>query len=120
VDDEEDFRLALASILKRAGYQVDAVGDAESALTWLESNRPDVVLTDLRLPGKSGLDVLRDARARYPRLPVLVVTAHGDDATLEQARRLGAHRVLLKPVMREPLLDELREALDPTQGDAKA
>jgi DNA-binding NtrC family response regulator len=113
VDDNEELLFSLCRTFRNAGYEVSSAADAESALAGLERSVPDVVLTDLRLPGLSGLDILRAVRQRYPRVPVLIVTAFGDEDTQLEAQRLGAYAMLTKPVYREELLRTVSRALAP-------
>lgn len=112
VDDNEELLYSLCRIFRNAGFIVTSAPDAETAIDGLEEAAPDVVLTDFRLPGQSGLDVLRAVRARFPGVPVLLVTAYGDDATFEAARALGAFAMMTKPVMRQELLGTVRRALE--------
>lgn len=111
VDDNEELLFSLARAFRKAGYDVQSAPDAEQALTLLDGREPDLVLTDLRLPGLSGLDLLRHVRERYPQVPVLIVTAYGDEDTQQAARTHGAFALLTKPVFREELLRAVRSAL---------
>lgn len=111
VDDNEELLFAFCRLFRNAGFEVSAAPDAESAIANLREIRPDIVLSDLRLPGRSGLDVLRAVREAYPDVPVLLVTAYGDDATRDAARDLGAYAMLIKPVMRRDLLGAVNAAL---------
>jgi CheY-like chemotaxis protein len=111
VDDNEELLTSLARAFRKRGYEVQAAADAEQALALLDGQEPDLVVTDLRLPGLSGLDLLRHVRERHPRVPVLIVTAYGDDDTHLAARTFGAYALLTKPVMREELLRTVHHAL---------
>ena len=116
VDDNEELLYSLSRIFRNAGFNVVSAPDAESALETLPSEAPDVVLTDLRLPGQSGLDLLRAVRQVLPRVPVLLVTAYGDEDTRAAAETHGAFAMLTKPVLRQELLDNVNRALDEERG----
>ncbi|WP_043116099.1 response regulator, partial [Pseudacidovorax intermedius] len=77
VDDDADMLRLLSLRLAAAGYQVTAVTSAESALTQLEIEHPRLVLSDVRLPGRDGLQLFDEIRKRHPTLPVILLTAHG-------------------------------------------
>jgi DNA-binding NtrC family response regulator len=98
VDDEANARSALAELLRDDGYVVDTAADGFKALPKLEDFRPDVVLTDLKMPGMTGLELLARTRARDPHVVVLVATAYGDVDSAVTAMREGAADFLTKPV----------------------
>ena len=111
VDDDADLREAMGLVCERSGFDVRLAPDAEAALHAIEESVPHLVLTDLRLPGKSGLDLLGEVRARHPRLPVIIMTAFGSDDVIERAGRLGAYTVLTKSVLRMDLVKVVGGAL---------
>jgi DNA-binding response OmpR family regulator len=111
VDDDEDFLFAIGRLIGKAGYEIESVPDAETAIASLRRSPPLLVLTDLRLPGKSGLDLLRDSRMVRPGVPVVILTAYGDDEARELARDLGADGFLTKPPDRDELLRTIRQAI---------
>src|SRR5437762_1826814 len=98
VDDEANARSALAELLREDGYVVDAAADGFKALPKLEDFRPDVLLTDLKMPGMTGLELLTRARARDPHMVVLVATAYGEVDSAVSAMREGAADYLTKPI----------------------
>jgi len=113
IEDEPDLRTYLARIFSKDGYAVEAAGDAETALTWLEENadnRPDMVITDVMLPGQSGLDLLATIRQdqRSARLPVVVLTARADAASAVEAFAAGADDFVPKPFNSAELLARVR------------
>ncbi|BDG59088.1 response regulator [Caldinitratiruptor microaerophilus] len=97
VDDEKNIRLMMQECLEQAGYQVDSAVDGEHALEKIAARGYDLVLLDLRLPGMSGMEVLRQARGRRPDQPVVMITAHGTIETAVEAMKLGAVDYLQKP-----------------------
>lgn len=112
VDDNEELLYSLCRTFKNAGFTVASAPDAETALDQLPGHAPDVVLTDLRLPGRSGLDLLRAVRELMPNVPVLIITAYGDEDTCAAASSMGAFAMLTKPVFRQELLSTVHRALE--------
>jgi len=103
VDDEEPQRRVLAGFLRKTGYEVEAVGSAEEALALVAARTVDLVLTDIRMPGQSGVELLEAVRAVNPEIPVVLMTAYGTVASAVSAMKRGAADYLAKPVD----LDEL-------------
>ncbi len=103
VDDEEPQRRVLAGFLRKAGYEVVAVGSPDEALAVVAARTVDLVLTDLRMPGKNGVELLEAVRGLNPEIPVVVMTAYGTVASAVDAMKRGAADFLGKPVD----LDEL-------------
>ncbi len=108
VDDDAALRSAIATALTDLGHQTAQAADGEAALAWLSRNRADAVLLDLRMPGMSGMDVLRRIRAHADPPPVAVLTALPTSDNTIEAMRLGAADHLAKPIGR----DGLRALLD--------
>jgi two-component system nitrogen regulation response regulator GlnG len=90
VDDDASIRWVLERALKQAGMAPIAFEDADSALSALRRGEPDVLVTDIRMPGRSGLDLLDEVRTRRPGLPVIVMTAHSDLDSAVAAYQGGA------------------------------
>jgi two-component system response regulator GlrR len=111
VDDDADMLRLLTMRLGAAGYQVTAVGSAEAALSQLDIERPQLVLSDVRLPGKDGLALFDDIRARHPSLPVILLTAHGTIPDAVEATRRGVFTYLTKPYEARELLERISQAL---------
>jgi two-component system NtrC family response regulator len=103
VDDEEAQRKVLAGFLRKRGFGVVQAGDVDAAVEVATSRTIDLVLTDLRMPGRTGLDLLADLRRVNPEVPVIVMTAFGTVATAVEAMKHGAADYLTKPID----LDEL-------------
>src|SRR6476661_2461066 len=107
VDDDEPFRLALRNAFTRRGYEVSLAGSPAEADTAIRSGAPQYAVVDLRMPGGSGLDVVRVLRA-LPKAPqVVVLTGYGTIGTAVEAIRLGAINYLTKPAD----ADEIEAAL---------
>jgi len=116
VDDEDSIRRSLAGILADEGFEVALAEDGERALACLgEDPSPDLVLLDVAMPGRDGLDVLEELRSRYPALPVVMMSGHGTIETAVKATRLGAYDFIEKPLSLEKLLLTIEHALDRTQ-----
>ncbi|QYK43248.1 MAG: sigma-54-dependent Fis family transcriptional regulator [Paracoccaceae bacterium] len=97
VDDDADHLAALADLLTAAGHSVRGFPAAAAALDALAADPPDLLLTDLRMPGTDGLALLAALRSQAPDLPVILITGHGDVAHAVQAIRAGAEDFLEKP-----------------------
>jgi two-component system response regulator GlrR len=111
VDDDADMLRLLSMRLHGAGYQVSAVASAEAALARLEIERPQLVLSDVRLPGRDGLALFDEIRARHPSLPVILLTAHGTIPDAVEATARGVFTYLTKPYDARELLDKIAQAL---------
>lgn len=110
VEDDEDLRQATAETLERAGFQVHEYVAAQPALDALTADFPGVILSDMRMPGLSGLDFLDQAQKVAPEVPFVLITAHGDVPAAMRAMRSGAHDFLEKPCSPELMLDVLKRA----------
>src|SRR5215472_16393739 len=111
VDDEAGIRDALRMILEYEGYEVIAAPDGKTALADIESQLPDAILLDIKMPGMDGFEVLDRIAAREAAPPVLMISGHGDIATAVEATRRGAIDFLEKPPQRERILVSLANAL---------
>jgi DNA-binding NtrC family response regulator len=110
---EDDLRLAaiLQKLLQREGYQVDLATRGDEGLARSRERRYDLVLTDLKLPGIDGLGLISQMHESHPRLPIIVMTAHGTTETAIEATKLGAYEYLLKPCEPQELLDLIASAV---------
>jgi len=104
VDDKPSFRFLLETYLRDAGYAVHSAANGGEALAMLERTGIDLVLSDLVMPEMDGVTLLREVHRRVPRLPFLVLTAHGSVETAVAAMKEGADDYLLKPIHRDELL----------------
>ena len=115
VDDERTLARVVKVFLTEAGYETEVAGDAESALEMLERLKPDVVFTDVRLPGMSGIELLQKVRAFDPTISVVVMTAFGSIEGAVEAVKLGAFDYIKKPVD----LDELKLLADRARENSR-
>ena len=110
VDDDASIRWVLERALKQGGMVPTAFEQADSALSALRRSRPDVLMTDIRMPGRSGLELLAAIRDSQPELPVIVMTAHSDLDSAVAAYQGGAFEYLPKPFDIDQAVDLVRRA----------
>src|SRR5436305_14501704 len=110
VEDEEKLRRVLELQLTSAGFEVDKAGTAEQGLAIVD--RADLVLTDLRLPGMNGLELLGKIRQQNSLIPVIVMTAFGTIETAVEAMKAGATDFLLKPFSLDHLMTVVNKAME--------
>ena len=111
VDDDEDIRDALSDLLLAMGYTCHVFDRAEAFLAANATGRFDCLITDIRMPGISGLELLDRVKAAGSTMPVIVVTSVTDPSIRSRALTGGAHAYLAKPVTDDALLQSLRTAL---------
>jgi len=114
-DDEDGVRESLAEVLDEEGYRVTQVADGTAALAALATEDFDIIISDVRMPGADGLEVLQRAREQCPQSMVLLMTAHATVDTAVQALRRGAQDYLLKPVLFEDALHKIEYLLQHRQ-----
>jgi len=112
VDDEQGIRKSLAGLLSDEGYEAHAAADGEAARAAVREHPPDLVLLDIAMPGRDGIDVLEEMRQAWQRLPVIVMSGHGTIETAVRATQLGAFDFIEKPLGAEKLLLTIRHALE--------
>lgn len=120
VDDDVAMRELLAFLLDAAGFTVVAFETASSFLEALPGIKSGCVVTDVRMPGIDGIELLRRVKRAKPALSVIVITAHGEIPLAVQAMKLGAIDFLEKPFEDERLVDAIRAAVANTTDRAKA
>ncbi|MFM7066342.1 MAG: response regulator, partial [Gammaproteobacteria bacterium] len=110
VDDDASIRWVMERALRQAGMDVRVFEEAESAQAAFADGAPEVLITDIRMPGKSGLVLLDEVRHRHPELPVIVMTAHSDLDSAVAAYQGGAFEYLPKPFDIDTAVDLVRRA----------
>lgn len=110
IEDDADMRASTSQILTLAGYSVDGFALAAPALAAIDANYPGLVVTDVRMPQISGIELLKTLRARDETLPVILITGHGDVAMAVDALKSGAWDFLTKPAAPEALLAAVARA----------
>src|SRR4030095_1311489 len=114
VEDRDSLRRMLERALGQEGYEVAAAADGRAGIRLLGEQSFDFVLTDLKLPDVSGLEVLEASRAAQPRAPVVVLTGYGTVGTAVEAMKLGAYDFLEKPLD----IDDLARLIERAIGEA--
>jgi len=112
VEDDPNVRLGCQQALQLEGIPAEAVDSAEKAKRLLAAECPGVLITDIRLPGADGMDLLRHAQELDSDLPVVLMTGHGDVSLAVQAMKSGAHDFIEKPFSPDYLVEVVRRALD--------
>jgi FixJ family two-component response regulator len=112
VDDDDSLRVALQGLLKATGFPAEAFASAEEFLNSGQQQQTACLITDIRMPGMSGLDLQAKLNAERCKIPIIFLTAHGDEKMRMQALRAGAVEFLAKPFDAEALLENVRAALE--------
>ncbi len=112
IDDEKNYLLILETLLLDAEYNVTAINDPETALTFLEESEVDVVITDMKMPRLTGRDVLERIKKNWPHIPVLIMTAFGSIESAVEVMKYGAFDYITKPFANDELLLSLHNAVD--------
>ncbi len=111
IDDQKPLREVITLALKREGYEVEAFRDGRSALERMEQERFNVVITDLRMNGTDGMEVLRKVKRLYPETSVIIITAYASLGVITDAMRDNAHDFFTKPIRISELTASIRRAL---------
>jgi two-component system OmpR family response regulator len=114
VEDEDDVRMVLSRVLDAAGYRVDTASDGAAAIARVKAERPDAVLLDVMLPGRSGFEVCQELKFHRETnlIPILMMTARSDVESRRKGLWVGANAYLTKPFESADLLAALRHTLD--------
>ena len=110
VDDEAGIRKVLGISLADLGYTVHAAEDAATALTIIDAVRPPITLTDIKMPGMDGIELLRAIKARYPDTEVVMLTGHGDMDLAIESLKFQATDFITKPISEDALTVALKRA----------
>ena len=111
IEDDPGTGAAVQKVLTTEGFAVESVRRGEEGLQRATTSRYDLVITDFKLPGISGLDLIKQLHQSAPKLPIIMMTAHGSTETAIEATKLGAYEYLTKPFEADELLDLVAEAL---------
>ncbi|HVP85596.1 MAG TPA: response regulator [Rhizomicrobium sp.] len=118
IDDDESVRQTVGRILRGAGYAVVEAKDGEVGLRVVEREMPAMIVTDIVMPNREGIETIREAKQRFPSIPIIAISGGGrlgPDGFLELAVKLGADDCLAKPFRPAELLDKVSRLLK-TQG----
>lgn len=121
VDDEPNIRRILQVAFEKVGYTASTAEDTDSALAMIPSSKPDCVLTDVTMPGRTGYELLREAKDRWPELPIVIMTAFGTIPQAVQSIRDGAFEYVTKPFDLDSLKRVIASAIEmePSASTAK-
>jgi two-component system nitrogen regulation response regulator GlnG len=120
VDDDRSIRWVIEKALSREGIAFNSFSSAQEALDALSGATPEVLVSDIRMPGRSGLELLQAVKTRYPAVPVIVMTAYSDLDSAVAAFQGGAYEYLPKPFDIDQAVDLIRRALDERKKEAEA
>lgn len=112
VEDDRDARETVAAMLRRDVREVRTAADGREGLEACDERLPDIVITDIRMPVMNGLAMAREVRARAPRMPVIVTTAHNDTDFFLEAIEIGVDHYVLKPVDRRRLIAAVNRCVE--------
>lgn len=111
IDDDKSIRWVLEKALSQAGFTITGFASGEAALAKLSDTQPDIIVTDIRMPGMDGLALLAEVHQRYPQVPVIVMTAHSDLDSAVKSYQSGAFEYLPKPFDLDDAVALVRRAL---------
>jgi two-component system nitrogen regulation response regulator GlnG len=120
VDDDRSIRWVIEKALSREGIAFDSFSTAQEALDALSGGAPEVLVSDIRMPGLSGLELLNTVKERHPAVPVIVMTAYSDLDSAVAAFQGGAYEYLPKPFDVDQAVELIRRALDESRREAEA
>ena len=112
VEDEDTLCASLQRVFLREGYEVDMADSAETAFALLDRRSYDLIITDIILPGISGIDLLKKYRKTKPTQKVIVITAYASLSTAVESIKAGACDFIIKPLMHDEMKRAVRKALD--------
>ena len=112
IDDEKDIRDSLQGVFKDEGYRVLVAENAEKALKSLEKSTPDLILLDIWMPGMDGIEMLKEIKARFANIPVIMISGHATIETAVKATKLGAYDFVEKPLSLDNIVLSVTHALE--------
>ncbi len=116
IDDEKNYLLVLQALLEDEGYSVTALSDPETALAFLQESEVDVVVTDMKMPRITGLEVLEQIKKNWQHIPVLIMTAFGSIESAVETMKFGAFDYITKPFSNDELLLSIHNAVELAQA----
>ena len=120
IEDDEQTRTLLRMMMEREGYEVIEASEGKEALDRFRESSVDVVITDILMPGRDGIETIRDLRRESPEIKIIAISGGGRDGALDflpVAKQLGADRTFQKPTPRAALVGAFREMLDSRPSD---
>src|SRR6185503_1250248 len=119
VDDDRSIRWVIEKALSREGIAFNSFASAQDALDALSASSPEVLVSDIRMPGRSGLELLQTVKQRHPAVPVIVMTAYSDLDSAVSAFQGGAFEYLPKPFDVDQAVELIRRALDESRRETE-
>jgi len=110
VDDEKEFTELLSERLEVRGFKTRVANDGDEAISKLKEENADIVLLDVMMPGKSGIETLKEIKQLWPLVEVIMLTGHGTVETAIEGMKVGAYDYLLKPTGTEDLSEKIKNA----------
>lgn len=114
IDDDEQLRALLSQILERAGYEVNEASNGSEGLALFKGKQADLVITDLIMPGKEGIETIIEMRREFPHVRLIAISGGGRKGPgdyLAMAKQLGASKTVCKPFSRDEILQAVRETI---------
>ena len=112
IDDDDQLRKSFHKLLSEEGYTAEGAASGEAGLEIIQSQLPDLVIADIRLPGINGMETFQAIHALEPKLPVIIMTAYGTTETAIEATKMGAFDYILKPFEIPDMLTVINQALE--------
>ena len=120
VDDDKNIRTTVSMALKSLNYFVHTAFDGKDAMVQLTGDKYDMIITDLKMPGMNGMDLLEQAIAKYPEIKIVLISAHGTVDNAVEAMKLGAIDFLQKPFTPKELRNLVYNALETESAEAES
>lgn len=123
IDDELLIRSTIVAILHREGFSVEEASDGRAGLALVHKHRPDVVITDIFMPNKDGIEIVMELKRSCPRTKIIAMTGGGQSQMMEiahAAELLGAHHVLRKPFDKQDLLHAMNAVLGTSRNSSRS
>ena len=111
VDDDRQLRIALEKIFRKDGYSVSTASNGIEACELVAQDEYDLIITDIRMPEKSGIELLNSIKKYDPEIPIIVMTAYGEPLSYQNAMEKGAIEYIHKPIKKDAILEIVRNAL---------
>lgn len=118
-DDEPSILLMIKKMLEKAGYEVDMALNGKEGMELLEKNKPDLLITDILMPEKEGLETILELKSKYPELKIIAISGGGrigPEGYLPTAKLFGADMVFQKPLVQKEFLQAVSTLLNETPG----
>ncbi|TAL61068.1 MAG: response regulator [Bacteroidetes bacterium] len=118
-DDEPSILLMIKKMLEKAGHEVDLALNGREGMELIEKNRPDLLITDILMPEKEGLETIIELRKKYPELKIIAISGGGrigPEGYLPSAKLLGADLVFQKPLVQKEFMEAVSKLLNETEG----